>query len=70
MKEGLAKQTGETDKLRGEMRESFAQFRGEVRESFAQLRGDMRLGRMADRVGWLLVAASLLGVMARGFKWL
>jgi predicted nuclease with TOPRIM domain len=25
--------------------------------------------RWADRVWWLLISAALLGVMARGFKW-
>jgi hypothetical protein len=33
---------------------------------FAQL----MKSRMTDKVWWLLIAATLLGVMARGFKWI
>jgi outer membrane murein-binding lipoprotein Lpp len=35
-------------------------------KSFAKL----NVGRALDRVWWLLIAASILGVMARGFKWI
>jgi len=28
------------------------------------------VGRMLDKVWWLLISAALLGVMARGFKWI
>jgi predicted nucleic acid-binding Zn-ribbon protein len=34
-------------------------FRVSVEKAFAK-----------DRVGWLLIAATLLGVMAKGFKWI
>lgn len=30
----------------------------------------LKVGRMADRVGMLLMGAAILGVMARGFGWL
>jgi hypothetical protein len=41
-------------------------FRRDVMNKFAQ----MAKGRMADKVWLLLIAAALLGVMARGFKWI
>jgi SMC interacting uncharacterized protein involved in chromosome segregation len=41
-------------------------FRLDVMNKFAQ----MAKGRMADKVWLLLIAAALLGVMARGFKWI
>lgn len=37
-----------------------------MEKSFAEL----RVGRALDRVWWLLMAAAMLGVMARGFKWI
>ena len=37
-----------------------------MEKSFAEL----KIGRVLDRVWWLLIAGALLGVMARGFKWL
>jgi hypothetical protein len=30
----------------------------------------LKIGRWTDRVWWLLISAALLGVMARGFKWI
>ena len=56
--------------LRGEMRESNASLRGETKESIAVLRGEMKSGRLADRIYWLLSMAAMLGVMAKGFKWI
>jgi chromosome segregation ATPase len=55
-----------------------------TQESFAELSGKLasldkkiavsfqKIGRsrLADRIWWLLIAGTLLGVMARGFKWL
>ncbi len=35
-----------------------------MEKSFAEL----KIGRVLDRVWWLLIAGALLGVMARGFK--
>ena len=32
--------------------------------------GELRAARWMDRVWWLLIAAALLGVMAKGFKWI
>lgn len=37
-----------------------------VEKSFAAL----KIGRALDRVWWLLKCAAMLGVMARGFKWI
>lgn len=30
----------------------------------------LKVGRVTDKVWWLLIAAAILGVMARGFKWI
>jgi len=37
-----------------------------MEKSFASL----RIGRMLDRIWWLVIAGTILGVMARGFKWI
>jgi uncharacterized coiled-coil protein SlyX len=37
-----------------------------LKEAFAEL----KIGRALDRVWWLLMCGALLGVMARGFKWI
>jgi chromosome segregation ATPase len=37
-----------------------------MEKSFAEL----RVSRALDRVWWLLMCAAMLGVMARGFKWM
>jgi hypothetical protein len=45
----------------------------ELKDGFAAIEkslSDLRVGRWIDRVGSLLSAAALLGVMARGFKWI
>ena len=45
---------------------------GELSEKFDQLRKSlesMKIGRVWDRVWMLLAMGTLLGVMARGFKW-
>jgi hypothetical protein len=39
-------------------------------DGLVQAISDLKVGRAWDRVWWLLMAAALLGVMARGFKWL
>jgi ABC-type phosphate transport system auxiliary subunit len=52
--------------LRVEMKESLAALRNEMSEAINQL----KVGRWIDRVWWLIIAAALLGVMARGFKWI
>ena len=51
----------------------FADVCSRMDEGFAAI--DVRMekvesGRAKDRVWWLLIAATLLGVMARGFKWI
>lgn len=53
---------GEVDALRLEMRDGFAA----VALQFQKLRTQ----RMVDRLWWLAITASLLTVMARGFKWI
>jgi uncharacterized protein YoxC len=35
-----------------------------------KLFAELKIGRALDRVWWLLVCGTLLGVMARGFKWI
>lgn len=71
---------GEIKEVRGEMQEidrrltskidsvkdSVAALALKTEQSFTAL----NVSRMADRVWWLLIAAGLLTVMARGFKWL
>ena len=32
--------------------------------------GDLRTKRAWDRVWWMVIAGSVLGVLARGFKWI
>jgi chromosome segregation ATPase len=39
-------------------------------DGLAQAIADLKVGRALDRVWWLLLSAALLGVMARGFKWI
>jgi predicted nucleic acid-binding Zn-ribbon protein len=48
-------------------------FRVSVEKSFAAVGeriADLKTGRAYDRVWWLLIAAALLGVMAKGFGWI
>jgi uncharacterized coiled-coil protein SlyX len=52
--------------LRAEMNDKFAGLEGRIRDSFESL----KVGRALDKVWALLLAAALLGVMARGFKWI
>lgn len=55
--------------LKAETKERFAQ----LDARFAQLDArfaKLNMSRALDKVWWLLIAASLLGVMARGFKWI
>ena len=35
-----------------------------------QTLSELKIGRALDRVWWLLICGTLLGVMARGFKWI
>jgi chromosome segregation ATPase len=49
-----------------EVKDSLAKFALSVEKSFAEL----KIGRALDRVWWLLICGTLLGVMARGFKWI
>ena len=35
-----------------------------------KLFAELKIGRALDRVWWLLMCGTLLGVMARGFKWI
>ena len=45
---------------------SFGTLEKKMLEGFAELRE----GRWKDKVWWLLISASLLGIMAHGFKWI
>ncbi len=42
----------------------------ELRKEMAELRDRLTRGLAANRIWMLLQSAALLGVMARGFKWL
>lgn len=39
-------------------------------EAVHQQLSELKIGRALDRVWWLLMCGTLLGVMARGFKWI
>jgi uncharacterized protein YlxW (UPF0749 family) len=39
-------------------------------EAFKEVISSLKVSRWVDRVWWLIIAAGMLGVMARGFKWL
>ena len=47
-----------------DLKDSFANYRIYVEKSFAE-----RISRTLDRVSWLIVFATLLAVIALGFKW-
>jgi predicted nucleic acid-binding Zn-ribbon protein len=38
--------------------------------TFEKAFAELKVGRALDRVWWLLMCGTLLGVMARGFKWI
>jgi uncharacterized coiled-coil protein SlyX len=48
------------------IREALATFRLEMKDEIAAI----KLGRLLDKIWWLLIAAAQFGVMARGFKWI
>ena len=48
------------------LKDFLSNFQLAVEKSLAELRS----ARAMDRVWWLLMCAALLGVMAKGFKWL
>jgi hypothetical protein len=52
--------------MRNALRADMQALRMEMRDSFAKL----RVGRVLDKVWWLMIAAALLSVMARGMKWI
>ena len=39
-------------------------------DAIHQQLAELKISRALDRVWWLLICATLLGVMARGFKWI
>jgi predicted nucleic acid-binding Zn-ribbon protein len=39
-------------------------------DMLVQAVGDLKVGRMTDRVWWLLMSAAQLGVLAKAFKWI
>ncbi len=52
--------------------EKFAALEGRIAERFSAVDAAiarLNVGRMQDRVWWLLIAGAILGVLARGFKW-
>jgi hypothetical protein len=53
-------------KLQLETREGFAKLQLEAKDNLARLMNS----RWSDKVWWLVIAGALLGVMARGFKWI
>ena len=48
------------------VKDSLSKLALSMEKSFA----DLRVGRAMDRVWWLLMLAAMLGIMARGFKWI
>ncbi|HEY7888017.1 MAG TPA: hypothetical protein VIC29_07325 [Steroidobacteraceae bacterium] len=42
----------------------------ELRKEMAELRDRLTRGLASNRIGMLLQSAAILGVMARGFKWI
>jgi archaellum component FlaC len=49
-----------------EVKDALASLALRMEKLFAEL----KIGRALDRVWWLLMCGTLLGVMARGFKWI
>jgi hypothetical protein len=49
-----------------QLKDALASLALNMEKSFAEL----KVGRALDRVWWLLMCGTLLGVMARGFKWI
>lgn len=62
----LDRKIGKLDEKGEGLGKALAAFQLEVMSKFAE----MTKGRMADRIWMLLIGAALLGVMARGFKWI
>ena len=61
----------------GVIKDSLRDFRMQVEKRFAQLEGQIETrfaqldkSRALDKVWWLLSLGTVLGVMARGFKWI
>lgn len=55
------------------MEKSFAALSEKINESFKAVDRSfekLKVGRALDKVWWLLTAGAILGVMARGFKWI
>jgi predicted nuclease with TOPRIM domain len=48
------------------LKDAFVAFQLETKDNFSKLMNS----RWADKVWWLVIAGALLGVMARGFKWI
>lgn len=56
-----------------EVRKEVQDVRKEMHASFATVEASLtalKVGRAIDKIWWLLIAAGLLGVMAKGFKWI
>jgi len=55
------------------IKEAVSDLKSQMETRFAQLDArfaKLDMSRALDKVWWLLMSASLLGVMARGFKWI
>lgn len=59
------------------IKDSLSDFKTQTEQRFAQLEGrievrfaKLNMSRALDKVWWLLGMATVLGVMARGFKWI
>jgi hypothetical protein len=73
MRHDIAGLRGEIGGLELRTEKSLAALSERINESFAKVHdsiASLKIGRVADRVGWLLTAGVILGVMARGFGWL
>lgn len=64
--EAVADRFNAVDARFGGVDGAIAALRLEMREGFAAL----QRGRLVDKVWWLLISGALLGVMARGLKWI
>ncbi len=55
------------------VKDSVAALNERMHESFRKVDASLeklRIGQALDKVWWLLIAGAILGVMARGFKWI
>lgn len=58
-----------TEKSFGEFRAGMEKSFGELRTSMEKSFGELRTDRMKDRIWWLLITATVLGLVGRALKW-